>query len=170
MTDHSVQTYYFEPNHGIPNHPTLPVLLYPQALQAQPADTESIFNQNHWLNSWTNGVFDYHHYHSNAHEVLGVISGHVTVQLGGEEGQSVTLYAGDVVVLPAGTGHKRISASSDFRMVGAYPDGMSYNTRTATETEKEHATALAEISHVPLPKMDPIYGPQGPLLQYWHSV
>lgn len=170
MTDHSVRTYYFEPNHGIPNHPTLPVLLYPQALQAQLADTESIFNQNRWLNSWTNGVFDYHHYHSNAHEVLGVISGHVTVQLGGEEGQSVTLYAGDVVVLPAGTGHKRVSASSDFRIVGAYPDGMSYNTRTATETEKEHATALAEISHVPLPKMDPIYGPQGPLLQYWHSV
>lgn len=170
MTDHSVQTYYFEANHGIPNHPTLPVLLYPQALQAKPTDTESIFNQNHWLNSWTNGVFNYHHYHSNAHEVLGVISGQVTVQLGGEEGQLFTMYAGDVVVLPAGTGHKRISASPDFRIVGAYPDGMSYNTHTATETEKEHATALAEISHVPLPKMDPIYGSQGPLLKYWHSV
>jgi len=170
MTDHSVQTYYFEANHGIPNHPTLPVLLYPQALHAKPTDTESIFNQNHWLNSWTNGVFNYHHYHSNAHEVLGVISGQVTVQLGGEEGQLFTMYAGDVVVLPAGTVHKRISASPDFRIVGAYPDGMSYNTHTATETEKEHATALAEISHVPLPKMDPIYGSQGPLLQYWHSV
>ncbi|MGV7118769.1 cupin domain-containing protein [Paenibacillus kyungheensis] len=170
MTDHSVQTYYFEANHGIPNHPTLPVLLYPQALQAKPTDTESIFNQNHWLNSWTNGVFNYHHYHSNAHEVLGVISGEVTVQLGGEEGQLFTMYAGDVVVLPAGTGHKRISASPDFRIVGAYPEGISYNTRTATKTEKEHATALAEISHVPLPKMDPIYGSQGPLLQYWHSV
>lgn len=170
MTDHSVQTHYFKSNHGIPNHPTLPVLLYPQALQAKPTDTESIFNQNHWLNSWTNGVFNYHHYHSNAHEVLGVISGQVTIQLGGEEGQLFTLYVGDVVVLPAGTGHKRVSASSDFRIVGAYPNGMSYNTRTATEIEKEHATALAEISHVPLPKMDPIYGQQGPLLQYWHSV
>ncbi|TKJ89768.1 hypothetical protein PaeCFBP13512_14185 [Paenibacillus sp. CFBP13512] len=170
MSTHTVQAFHFQSNQGIPNNPHLPVLLYPQAFHNNPAQTESIFNQHQWLNSWTNGVFDYHHYHSNAHEVLGVISGHVTVQLGGEEGKIFTLQTGDVVVLPAGTGHKRLSASPDFRIVGAYPDGMSYNTRTPADKEKEHATALAEISHVPLPKMDPIYGPNGPLLQHWHSV
>lgn len=168
MSDYLVQAYSLQNNHWIPNNPNLPVLIYTGALRDHPEQTEQLFNQHQWLNSWTNGVFDYHHYHSNAHEVLGVIRGQVTVQLGGESGPIFTLHTGDVVVLPAGTGHKRVSSSSDFQIVGAYPEGMSYNTRR--DQKEEHAAALAEIPHVPLPDTDPVYGAKGPLLQYWHSV
>ncbi len=164
---HAVHTYLFTDDGTIPNHPTLPVIIYTGALAHSPEQTESVFNRNGWLNSWTNGVFDYHHYHSNSHEVLGVIRGEATLRLGGEHGQTFTLQAGDVVVLPAGTGHRRLSASNDFRIVGAYPQGMSYNTRTGKPEEQEQSRK--EIAHVPIPDTDPVYGEDGPLVQHWAS-
>ncbi len=164
----SIHTRLFTDDGTIPNHPTLPVVIYSGAFPASPDAMEDVFNRNGWLNSWTNGVFDYHHYHSNAHEVLGVISSEVTLRLGGEQGETVTLRAGDVVVLPAGTGHRRLDASSDFRIVGAYPQGMSYNVRTGAPGE--HEQALKEIPHVPVPDTDPVFGEQGPLLEHWSGT
>lgn len=163
--DSKVQTHLFRDDGIIPNHPIWPVLVYKGVFADRLHQIEEVFNRNGWLNSWTNGVFDYHHYHSNAHEVLGVISGEVTLQLGGEQGQSFTLQAGDVVVLPAGTGHKRLRASSDFRIVGAYPHGASYNTRTGEPGE--HEQAIREIPHVSKPDQDPVYGTDGPLIAHW---
>lgn len=81
-----LKIFYFEDDGIIPNSPDLPVLIYRNALD-HPQDTEELFNRNQWLNSWTNGIYDYHHYHSNAHEVLGVMEGEATVQLGGELGK-----------------------------------------------------------------------------------
>lgn len=164
-TSYRAETYFFHDDGMIPNHSQLPVIVYPGALADQPQMMEQTFNQNRWLNSWTNGVFDYHHYHSNCHEVLGVISGQATLQLGGEQGQAVTLNAGDVVLLPAGTGHKRLAATSSFRIVGAYPDGASYNIRTGEKGD--HEAALQEIPRVPRPALDPVYGENGPVQQYW---
>ncbi|MCQ4088021.1 cupin domain-containing protein [Saccharibacillus sp. JS10] len=161
----NAQTFYFERDETIPNHPELPVLLYPKALIEKAEWSESVFNHNGWRNSWENGVFDYHHYHSNTHEVLGVTHGSVLIQLGGEHGKSFDLKAGDVIVLPAGTGHKRITASPDFRIVGAYPNGIDYNTRVVGDGKYE--ASLAEIDQVPLPQTDPVYGNEGPLLHYW---
>jgi uncharacterized protein YjlB len=71
----------------IPNNPDLPVLVYAQAiaLHGDPAVAiEHVFASNGWPPQWRNGIYDYHHYHSNAHEVLGVARGHVKVRLGGE--------------------------------------------------------------------------------------
>jgi uncharacterized protein YjlB len=166
MNHSEVQTFSFEESGGIPNNPRLPVLLYPGVLKQKIAQTEHQFNDNNWLNSWTNGIFAYHHYHSNAHEVLGVTGGFATVQLGGEEGQQLDIQAGDVLVLPAGTGHKRISSSPDFKVVGAYPDGMDYNTLRGNTGEK--LKALEDIKQVPLPTHDPIFGTAGPLLTLWN--
>lgn len=56
------------------------------------------------------GVHPFHHYHSNGHETLGIYSGEVTVQFGGEAGIAITAKPGDVIVLPAGTGHKMLSS------------------------------------------------------------
>jgi uncharacterized protein YjlB len=165
MNHSEVQTCLFSESGGIPNNPHLPVLLYPGALKQKIAQTEQRFNENNWLNSWTNGIFDYHHYHSNAHEVLGVTRGTATVQLGGEDGQRLDIQAGDVLVLPAGTGHKKIASSSDFKVVGAYPDGMDCNTLTPSTADKHKA--LEDIKQVPLPTHDPVFGTAGPLLTLW---
>ncbi|MBO0994440.1 cupin domain-containing protein [Bacillus sp. SD088] len=69
----------------------------------------------------------YHHYHSNTHEVLAVVSGWANLQLGGEKGVEVKVTKGDVIVLPAGTGHKLIEKSPEFGVVGAYPNGNKYD-------------------------------------------
>ncbi|NGZ76275.1 hypothetical protein [Saccharibacillus alkalitolerans] len=162
------QPFFFEDDGIIPNNPKLPVILYPGALSDKPEWAESVFNGNGWRNSWENGVFDYHHYHSNTHEVLGVTHGTILLQLGGESGRAFDLKADDVVVLPAGTGHKRITASGGFRIVGAYPDGMDYNTRVENDGKREQA--LGEIAEVPLPRTDPLHGEDGPLKALWSSV
>lgn len=165
MNGAEIKTIFFKDDGVIPGNPNLPVILYLGSLKDEPEETEAIFNRNGWLNSWTNGVFDYHHYHSNAHEVLGVIRGSAVLQLGGEHGQRVELTAGDVAVLPAGTGHKRCSASKDFRVVGAYPDGMDYNLCTGKPGERPKV--LEDIARVPLPNTDPLYGAAGPLMSAW---
>ncbi|WP_434748895.1 cupin domain-containing protein [Paenibacillus amylolyticus] len=160
-----IQQMYFKDDGVMPNHPNLPVLLYKGVWRSEPVRAEFNLNRNGWGNSWVNGVYDYHHYHSNAHEVLAVMSGFVQLILGGEKGQKVYLKSGDVVVLPAGTGHKRLKASPDFRIAGAYPEGMSYNTRTGKQGERPQV--LQEIQAVPLPGTDPVYGKDGPLTKLW---
>lgn len=165
MKNVDVRTLFFKDDGTIPNNPKLPVLLYSAALSDRAQEIEDIFNRNGWLNSWKNGVFSYHHYHSNSHEVLGVISGSAVIQLGGEQGTEIKLHAGDVVVLPAGTGHKKTSSSDDFLIAGAYPGGMEYNTRRGDERDRPQA--LEEINNVPLPTSDPVFGTDGPLIREW---
>lgn len=163
--DVSIETLHFQDDGLLPNNPKLPVMLYKGALREYPDRAETVFNSNGWLNSWQNGVFSYHHYHSNTHEVLGVMSGEARLQLGGDSGQTIEVSAGDVLVLPAGTAHKRLAGTADFRVAGAYPDGADYNTRRATLADKE--AALPEIARVPLPGSDPVYGKPGPLRRAW---
>ncbi|WP_088006193.1 cupin domain-containing protein [Indiicoccus explosivorum] len=160
-----LQTFRFDDDGRIPNNPHLPVLLYEGAFRTDPDRIERAFNENGWTNSWTDGVFDYHHYHSNTHEVLGVKSGTAELQLGGEGGKTFTVRTGDVAVLPAGTGHKRLSASEDFQVVGAYPDGLSPNKKLGEPEERPYA--LEQIASVPLPAQDPVRGEDGPLFNTW---
>lgn len=155
----------FKDDGSIPNNPSLGVAIYPGAFQDNPDEIEKTFNGNGWTNSWTNGVFDYHHYHSNTHEVLGVRSGSAVILIGGETGQELEVNAGDVVVLPAGTGHKKISASADFQVVGAYPGGVSPNKKTGDTGDRPYV--LEDIQNTPLPKSDPVFGDEGPLIETW---
>jgi uncharacterized protein YjlB len=109
---------------GIPNHPTWPLLIYAAAVKtATPEAFEELFTRNQWPAAWRNGVHPFHHFHSNGHEALGIYSGEVTVQFGGDRGITVTAKPGDVIVLPAGTGHKKLSSKGALGVVGAYPDG-----------------------------------------------
>jgi len=154
-----------------PNNPSLPVLIYKKAINASgdsdASQIEEIFEKNNWSNSWRDGIFDYHHYHSNTHEVLGVYSGHCIVQFGGDHGVTEELRVGDVVVIPAGVAHKKI-AGEQFKCVGSYPEGMDYNIHYGKPGEKE--TTKKEINEVPLPKTDPVFGEDGPLKQYWTTL
>ena len=151
MTDE----HRFAPSGGIPNS-GLPLLVWRGALPEGAGAIAARFAANGWSNAWTNGVFAYHHFHSNAHEALGVSRGEARVRFGGPEGETVALRAGDAVVIPAGVGHCREWASGDFEVVGAYPGGGDYDIRRGDPAEA--AEVAANIAAVPLPPGDPVEG------------
>ena len=163
------KAYNFDDDGSIPNSP-LPLLLYPDALskeQRQPANCRKLLKSHGWSNTWVNGIFSYHHYHSNAHEVLAVLDGQAKVLLGGAEGKQVSLSAGDVVLIPAGTGHCRLSSSSDFKVMGAYDRGKDHDLCRGKPEERPQV--LENIKEVPMPEQDPVTGEQSPLYDYWPS-
>lgn len=137
-----------------------------RAVADGPSACEQLFLGNEWGGAWRNGVFSFHHFHSTSHEVLGVVRGTATLTLGGPQGQQLEVTTGDVVVLPAGTGHKRDLASPDFLVIGAYPPGQEhYDLRRGDPGELERA--LSNISAVALPRRDPVGGSAGPLIEAW---
>lgn len=159
-----VIAHHLPPADEIPNHPRWPLLVYPGAVRIADGDPaaafEVLFTRNRWPAAWRNGVFPFHHYHSNAHEALGVYEGEVTVQFGGEPGLVLTARPGDVIVLPAGTGHKRISSKGHLGIVGAYPEGARPDTCMPPLRKEAKAGA-------PLPAADPVHGIDGPLFRHW---
>jgi uncharacterized protein YjlB len=132
----------------IPNNPALPLVLYRGGISLagspDPEDViEKAFAANGWGDMWRNGIYPYAHYHSMIHEAMGVARGRAKVRFGGEKGQEIEIAPGDVVILPAGTGHQ------------------------CRGTKAEHAKALVTIPKVPPPAADPVFGPEGPLMSLW---
>jgi len=165
-----VQTFRFEDDGETPNHPRLPMLVYHRAIaldgERDPAvPFERAFARHGWVGGWRNGIHAFRHFHTSAHEVLGIARGRATVEFGGAGGQTLSVEAGDVVVLPAGTGHRRVSSSGDLLVVGAYPRGSRVDQQRPGEID--HAQALAAIATVAVPPMDPVLGATGPLVALW---
>lgn len=156
---------YFADDGAIPNS-NLPVILYRQAVAQPSAEAmEALFDQNGWPSAWRYGVYDFHHYHSATHECLGVARGKARLHLGGPEGRVFEVMAGDVIVLPAGTGHCNVGSSPDFLVVGAYPPGFSADLLRGEAGERPAADE--RIAQVPLPKTDPVGGQGGPVIDSW---
>ena len=165
-----VETHRFADDGIVPNSP-LPLVVYRDALPDsgdRATACEEMFARNGWPDSWRNGIYPYHHYHSTAHEVLGIARGQARVRLGGENGQTVELRAGDVVVIPAGVAHKRESASGDLLVIGSYPKGQHPDMCRAEPDRRDGARA--KIEAVPLPAADPVTGGAGPLLDCWRAT
>jgi uncharacterized protein YjlB len=160
------ETYRFGDDGAFPNSP-LPLLVYRAALPADAGAMQRAFAANDWSNGWRNGIFDYHHFHSIAHEVLGIAAGWVTVAFGGPAGAAVTVRAGDVIAIPAGVAHCNRGQSDDLLVVGAYPGGARYDVLRGDPAQ--HAAAVRAIAAVAVPSADPVSGPEGPLTTLWRA-
>lgn len=163
-------SFIFPDDGLVPNSP-LPFLLYKSAVAVDNADPEQAiedtFHGNGWGQAWRNGIFDYLHYHATVHEVLGVARGRALVRFGGDHGEDLEIRKGDVAILPAGTGHQRLSASDDFAVVGAYPPGPQM--QIWRPTPENYRLAVRSIPEVALPDTDPVYGSRGPLVELWRK-
>ena len=151
----------------IPNNQRLPVILYRCAIDAAGGDLaaafEARFRQNGWEPRWRNGVYPFHHYHSTAHEVLGFADGTARLLIGGPNGHEVVVSAGDCALLPAGTGHRRLDASNNFQVVGAYPPDQRCDLQLSAIAKQ----AIERMVELQFPSLDPVMGKTGPLRQFW---
>jgi uncharacterized protein YjlB len=165
-------THIFADDGTIPNNPALPLVLYRGGIDLAgardpEAATERTFAANGWGDMWRNGIYPFVHYHSMIHEALGIARGRATVRFGGDNGQEIEVAAGDVAILPAGTGHQRLQQSHDLVVIGAYPRGGTYNLCRGSKAE--HTKALTTIPNVPRPATDPVFGADGPLIALWQA-
>lgn len=163
-----VETFLLGPGPVIPNNPRLPVVVYRKSIspeQDAAAAFEAAFAHNGRQGTWRNGIYDYHHYHSRAHEGLGIASGHRQVPARRPDGREVAVSAGDCLVLPAGTGHCLLSASPDLLAVGAYPP----DQQADMQTQAPRGEMLAAIRDCPLPPHDPVDG-DTTLIRTWRGL
>jgi uncharacterized protein YjlB len=163
----TVTALRFEPSSFVPNNPRLPTLIYEGAFAPDPPDLAGLmemrFRANGWPPQWRNGIYDFDHYHSQGHEVLGIAAGSAQLVLGGDNGREIDVRSGDVLVLPAGTGHRRIAQSDDFLVIGAYPPGQ----RGDIVRDKPAPARIQRIAKWDFPPRDPVIGEQGPTLRLW---
>lgn len=163
----NIERHYFKDDGKIPNS-KFPLLVYRQAFEARNDDAaswlEKRFSANNWTNSWRNGVYPFHHYHSTSHEVLGIYSGGALLHLGGEQGEKIEVRAGDIIIIPAGVGHKNLE-SDDLGVIGAYPDGRNWDLNRGLKGERPQADK--NIASLPLPTHDPLLGRSAGLTGIW---
>lgn len=161
-------TFIFEDDGLVPNN-VLPFVIYKGAVDIDSPSPEKVFEElfgaNGWGDMWRNGIYDFLHYHATVHEVLGIARGHARVRFGGHGGKEFELDPGDVAILPAGTGHQCLKATSDLSVVGAYPPGAEM--RVTRPTAESYAAALKTIPEVRRPNSDPVMGTDGPLVKLW---
>lgn len=163
-----IETAAFADDGDVPNS-RLPLIVYRGAIDTAAGDPEAafeaLFHGNGWRWSWRNGIFPFHHYHSNAHEVLGIAGGPAEVRFGGPKGGTFTVEAGDAVLIPAGVGHCRLSSGAGLSVIGAYPASTSVDLWREGAEPKE--AIRARIAALPLPAVDPVEGAGGAMFAYW---
>lgn len=153
---------------NFPNNSIYPLLIYKRVLDLSDVngnDIQEFLDKNGWSKSWTDGIYDYRHYHSNTHEVLVIIAGACTVEFGGNTNNHFDVQKGDVIIIPAGVSHRNLASSADFKCVGAYPFDIEYDMNYGTA--EEYTAAVTRIKQVGIPCSDPIFGKNGPLFDYW---
>ena len=170
VRERKANLHHFKDDGLTPNNPEFPLIHYRSAVKLDEAFDpaaifEVLFDSHGWRDGWRDGIYDFLHWHSRTHEVLGIARGSAVVRFGGARGRNIALKAGDVIVQPAGTGHQRIEASKDLLVVGAYPAGSTYDELHSTRAE--HDRALRDIERTGAPHTDPVYGRKGPLTSLW---
>jgi uncharacterized protein YjlB len=167
------EAFHFRDDGETPNNPRLPLVVFrgvvPPAGAGDPAAWfERTFASHGWGGGWRNGIYPFLHFHTGTHEVLGIACGRATVEFGGASGRTLEVAQGDAVVLPAGTGHRRVAASADLLVIGAYPRNGSFDQQRPGQMDFE--AARRAVAAVPLPEMDPVAGRNGPLMELWRCA
>jgi uncharacterized protein YjlB len=164
----AVKHFFLRDDGVFPNNAKLPVLLYKSAWELPLFKSTFIkteLKKHNWENSWKNGVFEYHHYHSICHEVLCAYRGRTKILLGGNNGVIIDFEASDVLIIPAGVAHKNLEPDNNFKCIGAYPKGQNYDMNYGQPYERPSTDA--NIKRVEPPSEDPVFGTSGPLIEYW---
>lgn len=164
-----MQLHRFDASGGMPNSP-LPLVVWKGGLPlaARRADLACrLYEANGWGGTWVYTVYPYWHFHTKGHEVLSCVAGTARIGLGGDDGIVADVSVGDVIVIPAGVGHKRIAASPGFQMAGGYPPGQTGDiVRPGEISLQEAAQAIAKLA---LPKTDPISGKADGVAEIWRT-
>lgn len=147
-----IQQIHFPKRPDVPNS-ALPVLILRGLLSLHAARKAASFRKrfkaNGWTGLWTDTIYDYTHFHSNAHEVLGIAEGKVALRIGGEASLLLRPRAGDMIVIPAGVGHRRVGGDNGLKVIGAYPRGQSHYDM------KRHGKMMPRVAS---PETDPFFG------------
>lgn len=166
------ETIFIKENHPYPNN-SLPVLYYEGAIKnltdspEAAQEVQAFFKENGYSNIWIDGIFSYHHFHSNTHEALACLAGEAEVQLGGPDAEIFLFRKGDVLLLPAGTTHKQINATEEFKIIGAYPNGIEPDLQKGSL--EAYSEIKKRISEVPIPETDPLNKKEGATFDHWKS-
>ena len=165
-TDPEILPLRFEAGDQVPNNADFPAVIARNALGGAHDDgaVRALLELNGWTGTWTWRVFDYHHFHPDAFEALAVAHGSATLMLGGPQGETVEVEAGDVMILPPGFGHRQIDMRGGFQICGAYPPGQE-NYTVVRGSEGYDEAMLQQIASVAPPQADPVWGGNGPLLK-----
>jgi uncharacterized protein YjlB len=165
-----IETHILTPEGGIPNS-KLPLVLLKGALPAGARDGEgacTLFKKNGWGGNWVWGVYDFWHFHTRGHEVLGCVSGRARIGFGGDAGIVAEVAPGDVVLIPAGVGHRCVEASDGFQVAGGYPPGQEGNI--VRSGEMDEGRIAAEIAEVKMPGTDPVDGSNEKIVEWWGAA
>ncbi|KAL1883428.1 hypothetical protein Plec18167_002432 [Paecilomyces lecythidis] len=153
---------------GIPNTSiqSKPLLIYHNAFQASASELSSHLQKiGAVVPQWQYSMYPTTHFHSTTHEVLGVVSGRARLCFGGEgnpERFEPTVQKGDLMVVPAGVGHRLLEdLDGGFKMVGSYPPGKQWDMCYGNEDEEEKVKSIEKLGWF---DKDPLYGSDGPAL------
>lgn len=190
----AVEQFLLPEADGAPNNDRLPLILYRAAVDPGDDEPEAaferVFARHNWGNGFRGDTFPFHHYHSAAHEVVGIARGKAEVQFGGPNGPVVAVKAGDAVVIPAGVSHRRLDDTPGYSSVGAYPPGQTADLCVLSERDARSArqqpgigdlaprvigddelpATRASIAATALPETDPLLGESGPITTAWRSA
>jgi len=161
--------------HHIPSHALIPnstptnrpLYIYHSALpNASASDIESrLKSVGVVAPQWRYTMYSTTHFHSTTHEVLCVSAGRARLCFGGELNSGrvePVVEKGDVMVVPAGVGHRLLEDYGGFEMVGSYPkDAKEWDMCYGKEAESEKIEAIKKLDWF---DMDPLYGSEGPVL------
>ncbi|KIW73646.1 hypothetical protein PV04_01745 [Phialophora macrospora] len=163
VSRYQIPAYQRIPNTSIQHKP---LMIYHGAFSnATPSSVESHLRSVGVVSpQWTYTMFTETHFHSNTHEVLSIIAGSAKCCFGGEkntERVEPVLRQGDVVIVPAGVGHRLLEDYGDFQMVGSYPTGKTWDMCYGKAGEEEQVRQIEGLGWF---KRDPVYGDDGPSL------